>query len=239
MSEWWTYSLSDFLLFSPRTYYRLFELYNLAIWPAHVAALASGAAILGFLPQAAPWRGRAVSTILAACWLWVAWAYLLKRYATINWAASYFAAGFLIEAVLLVAFVRGLSFRRRLRPLDWAGLSVFTFALAFYPFIAALLGRPFTQFEVFGVAPDPTAVGTLGLLLMTRGRVRWELLAIPLLWCVISGTTLWTMGSPDAAVPLLIGVFVLVVAVLKSRFSDATRCQKPGHRTSAFPVRQK
>ena len=33
MSEWWTYSLSDFLLFSPRTYYRLFELYNLAIWP--------------------------------------------------------------------------------------------------------------------------------------------------------------------------------------------------------------
>jgi hypothetical protein len=31
MSEWWTYSLWDFLLFSPRTYYRLFELYNLAI----------------------------------------------------------------------------------------------------------------------------------------------------------------------------------------------------------------
>ena len=36
MSEWWTYSLSDFLLFSPRTYYRLFELYNLAVWPWHV-----------------------------------------------------------------------------------------------------------------------------------------------------------------------------------------------------------
>ena len=28
MSEWWTYRLSNFLLFSPRTYYRLFELYN-------------------------------------------------------------------------------------------------------------------------------------------------------------------------------------------------------------------
>ena len=33
MSEWWTYHLSDFLLFAPRTYYRLFELYNAAIWP--------------------------------------------------------------------------------------------------------------------------------------------------------------------------------------------------------------
>ena len=46
MSEWWTYSLSDFLLFSPRTYYRLFELYNLAIWPAQILALALGLAIL-------------------------------------------------------------------------------------------------------------------------------------------------------------------------------------------------
>ena len=26
MSEWWTYHLRDFLLFTPRTYYRLFEL---------------------------------------------------------------------------------------------------------------------------------------------------------------------------------------------------------------------
>ena len=37
MSEWWTYTLSDFLLFSPRTYYRLFELYNDEIWPAQIA----------------------------------------------------------------------------------------------------------------------------------------------------------------------------------------------------------
>lgn len=29
MSEWWSYGLRDLLLFSPRTYYRLFELYNL------------------------------------------------------------------------------------------------------------------------------------------------------------------------------------------------------------------
>ena len=28
MSEWWTYRPSDFLLFSARTYWRLFELHN-------------------------------------------------------------------------------------------------------------------------------------------------------------------------------------------------------------------
>jgi hypothetical protein len=40
--------------------------------------------------------------ILATCWLFVAWAYLLARYDTINWAASYFAAGYAVEALLLV-----------------------------------------------------------------------------------------------------------------------------------------
>ena len=34
MSEWWSYSPSDFLLFSARTYYRLFEIHNAALWPA-------------------------------------------------------------------------------------------------------------------------------------------------------------------------------------------------------------
>ena len=43
MSEWWTYSLSDFLLFSPRTYRRLFELYNAQVWPAHLVAVGLGA----------------------------------------------------------------------------------------------------------------------------------------------------------------------------------------------------
>src|SRR5215213_7179958 len=69
MSEWWTYSLSDFLLFSPRTYYRLFELYNLAIWPAQLLALALGVLILALLRPGRVWKGRVVATLLAACWL--------------------------------------------------------------------------------------------------------------------------------------------------------------------------
>ena len=46
MPEWWTYGLSDFLMFSPRTYYRQIELYNLAIWPAQLVGAGIGAAIL-------------------------------------------------------------------------------------------------------------------------------------------------------------------------------------------------
>ena len=42
MSEWWSYRAEDFLLFSPRVYWRMFELHNAAFWPLHLLTLAAG-----------------------------------------------------------------------------------------------------------------------------------------------------------------------------------------------------
>src|SRR5262249_2116848 len=133
MSEWWTYSLSDFLLFSPHTYYRLFELYNFAVWPWHILAMVLGLVVLVLWLRGGAWQGHAVVIILASCWLFVAWAYLLARYDTINWAASYFAAGFAVEALLLVwtGLIRNsLSLRPGRDVGVAAGLCMFFFALS-------------------------------------------------------------------------------------------------------------
>jgi len=46
--------------------------------------------------------GRVVAAILAALWLFVAWAYMLQRYDPINFAARYCAAGFVVQAALLI-----------------------------------------------------------------------------------------------------------------------------------------
>ena len=102
MSEWWTYRLTSFLLFSPRTYYRLLELYNLAIWPAQIVGVAIGLAIVALLVAKRGGRDRIIAGLLAACWLWVAWAFQYQRYAQINWVAPWFAAAFALEALLLV-----------------------------------------------------------------------------------------------------------------------------------------
>ena len=101
MSEWWTYRLSDFLLFAPRTYYRLFELYNIEIWPLHIAAFAVGLTVLWLVWRGGVARGRIACALLAVAWLFVAWAYHRERYAAINWAATWYAAGFAIEGLLL------------------------------------------------------------------------------------------------------------------------------------------
>ena len=38
MAEWWSYDLADLILFTPETWYRLFELYHRDIWPMQVVA---------------------------------------------------------------------------------------------------------------------------------------------------------------------------------------------------------
>ena len=197
MSEWWTYRPSDFLLFAPRTYYRLFELYNQEIWPLHIVAMAGGVTILVLMRARAAWSGRAVAAMLAACWLWVAWAFHWQRYATINWAASYFAIGFVLQALLLIwiGVARGrLRFESTPSARARIGVAVFGFALIFQPLLGLLFGRQWLQLELFGVAPDPTALATVGLLLASH-RVPWVALPIPVLWCLIGGITSFLMSA--------------------------------------------
>src|SRR4029077_4847944 len=78
------------------------------------------------------------------------------------------------------------------------GYFMLAFALAGQPLLAPLQGRGWASSERFGTAPDPTAIATLGLLLLARGRSLLLLLPIPVLWCLLSGMTLQTMGEPQA-----------------------------------------
>ncbi len=214
MSEWWKYTISDFLLFSPRTYYRLIERYNEAVWPGQLAALALGAVVLLLLYRPALQRRWVISGIVAVVWAFVAWAFLWKRYATINWAAIYFGWTFAIEAVLLLR----VTFRPRADFAGKVGVGLFVLSLAIYPLLAPLLGRSWRQSEMFGVAPDPTVLGTLGLLLMAERPSPWWTLPVPLLWCLYSGATLWAMRSPE--VWILVSVAILVLVVRRLRRSD-------------------
>jgi hypothetical protein len=200
MPEWWTYTLSDFILFSPRTYYRMIERHNLAMWPGQLVTLGLGLVVLTLLFRPARQQGRIVAVILALLWAWVAWVFLWNRYATINWAATYFAWAFALEVVLLVVagVVRGeIRFRPRRDPSGIIGIGLFILSLAVYPLLPPLIGRGWRQAEIFGIVPDPTAIGTLGLLLLAEGPLRRSMMAVPIFWCVISGATLWAIGSPE------------------------------------------
>ena len=216
MSDWLTYAPQDFLLFSPRVYYRLIELHNEALWPLQVAALACGLLLLFLTLRGGAAASRVVFAILGALWMWIAWSFLWERYATINWVVAYAAPLFALQGLALI-WCGAISERLRLAPVTGlvAGATAVLLATAVigYPLIAPLMGRPWTAAETFGIFPEPTALATLAVLAcVPRGGAL--LMIIPLLWCVLASEILWLLGSPDffvSATVALIAVFLAIV----------------------------
>lgn len=192
MSEWWTewatYRLSDLLMFSQRSYYRLIALYNEAVWPAHLLALAAGLAMLGCVARPGARTRRGALLLLAVAWAWIGWAYHLERHADINTAGPYFALAFGVQALLLCFVALRSHGAAPARVQKHVALGLCTLAVLGYPLLAPVSGRGWDHAEVFGIAPDPTAVATLGVLLACRAHPLYWL--IPLAWCAVSGATL-------------------------------------------------
>lgn len=219
MSEWWTYRPADFLMFAPGTYWRLFELHNQALWPAQVLAVAVGLALaLGL------WRGhggalRAAAMVLALGWAFVAWTFLWQRYAAINWASVGFAWGFGAQAIGLFVLATRPSLVLAVRPTrHLVGVGLVLWSVLAHPLLAPALGRPWAQAEVFGLAPDPTAIATLGVLLCADAATRATRVLLGVLragawvWCAVSAATLGTMGSAQGGV--MLAALVVATAVL-------------------------
>jgi hypothetical protein len=227
MSQWWTYTLQDLLLFSPRVYWRMFELHNRAVWPAQIPALLLGAAILVLVVHPRPWSGRVISAILAGAWTWVAWTFHWNRYSAINWAAAYAVPVFAVEALLLgwVGLLNGRGvFSARRSASGAIGLLLLAYALVLHPFVANVSGRPLQSAEIFGIAPDPTVIATLGVLtLASDGTPARLLLPVPLAWCVASWATLYALAAPEAWIPLAAAVVAVTSRVWPAPHGQTAR----------------
>jgi hypothetical protein len=106
-------------------------------------------------------------------------------------------------------------------------------ALLLHPLLAPLAGLGWHQAEVVALAPDPTAIATLALLLaMPRLPARlWRGVAalawlLVLTWCSFSGFMLATMGSWNALV-LLLAAALAVLARLWPAGAAAGRGRGP------------
>jgi hypothetical protein len=229
MSEWLTYSPSNFLMFSARVYYRLFALYNREVWPAQLLAIGLGFALLYLLLRGGEAGRRLVLIVLGALWIWVAWGFLWQHFATINWPVAYVAPVFALQGLALVGVgaARGgpgsapAAGRNRA---DIAALALFAASIVLYPLIAPLMGRSLAPAEIFGLAPDPTALATLAALATMRRGIRWPLMIVPCLWCASSTMTLGVMGAADFFVPLVGALAAVGIAMAKaSSFRPADR----------------
>lgn len=227
MGEWLSYRVGDLLMFSPEVYFRVFERFNGWLWPAQIPALLLGAGLGSAAWAGGARAGRWAGAFLGTAWLFIAWAFFARYYAEIFLAAPVFAAAFAFQGLLLIglALAGRLPLGTAVGPAFYFGLALLGYALLIHPLVALMEGRGWSGVELFLMAPDPTAVGTLGLLLTVRGRNVFLLSLVPLLWCLVSGATYWVMGSWSglaAAVAAALGVVVMVWAAFATE-SKVTR----------------
>ncbi|MEM7211834.1 MAG: DUF6064 family protein [Pseudomonadota bacterium] len=202
MSEWFDYALSDFLLFSPETYWRLFEQMNTAFWPLPIA-LPGVLAIITLLVMKYPSRVRYIfAAALAACWAIVGHVFLGTYYADINWTIDRVVPFVWVQVALLIVLAPGLRFDRTSRR-PWLAHGLLALAFA-YPAVGLVAGRPISQAEVVGLAPDPTAMLTIALTALSGSGWRVIVLSVlPIGWLLISAITLLAMDEPTAWMLLL------------------------------------
>ncbi len=228
MSEWWTYRPTDFLMFSPRAYWRLFELHHAQWWPLHAVLGAAAVALVLALASGKRWPlvWRLGGLGLAASTGWVAWTFVWQCYVPINWGAGAVAVALALAAVLVLGLIAqprsALAPSRTLSRLRWrVGLGLIAGAALLYPGVALIAGRPWTQGEWVGAAVDPTVLALLGWLLCAvpltpLARIFWWASALTALALgLASAATLATMGAMEAW--LLSGALLLVVLTLRKR----------------------
>jgi hypothetical protein len=112
-----------------------------------------------------------------------------------------------------------------------AGFGFIAYAMLIYPIFGVWAGHGFMAGPMFGVAPCPTTIFTLGILMMTRGRWVVWLAVVPVLWSLVGLAAAVQLGIPeDLGLPVAGAVLAAVLATLRSR--DAT----PGPET--MPTRR-
>ncbi len=206
--------------FTNAEFFAVFVAYNAAIWPAQIVAYVFGAIAVVALRWTRP---RLIVSILAVMWLWNAIGYHYPFFSTINPVALLFAGFFALEAAMFAACAvtkGGVAFRVERDQRTAAGLGSIIYAMIVYPALGLVAGHGFMAGPMFGVAPCPTTIFTIGMLLLARGRWVVWLAVVPVLWSAVGLAAALQLGmAEDFALPVA-GVVLLLVLARDGRFQE-------------------
>jgi len=198
--------------FTTEQFFAELPAYNPAVWPLQVAAYLAGLLALGLLLRPSRAAAVGIALVLALFWAITGLGYHWTWFATINPVARVFGVVFVLEALLLAAapvLSPSLRFELKADTRSTLGLALLAYAMLIYPLIGWLAGHSWPAMPMFGMAPCPTTIFTIGLLLLAPWSVARWLLVIPLLWTVVGGS-----GAVLLSVPQDYGLIVAALVVL-------------------------
>lgn len=204
------------LPFTVDQFLEVFREYNTAVWPAQILAYVLGLLAVFMTMRPTRHSAKVIGVILSAMWFWMGLVYHFVFFSEINTAAYVFGAFFIVQGVLFLTAASGwlqLDFTFRPDASGIVGAILIVYAFVVYPIIGAALGHGYPEAPMFGVAPCPTTIFTIGMLLWTRRGVSGWLFVIPVLWSIIGSVAAIDLGIREdigllvaaaTAVPLLL-----------------------------------
>jgi hypothetical protein len=164
----------------------VFGAYNSAIWPMQVFAYLAGLVALYSATKQTRFSNNIASGILSFFWMWTGVVFCIFFWAPAYPAAYAFGVLFVAQSLvfLLNAIKPTLSFKSQRNQFALIGGLFIAYAMVGYPLAGYVLGRAYPRWLPFGLVPCPTAVFTLGLLMLTEKYVPRYVLVIPAIWSI-------------------------------------------------------
>lgn len=215
----------------------VFVAYNEAIWPTQIAAYilgATAAATLWLNPSRA---SGLILSVLSVLWAWNGIAYHFLFFAEINPVAKLFAGLFVLQTFVFVmsGFVaNAIHFEVTRSFRSVAGAAFIVYAMVAYPILGLWAGHGLMKGPMFGVAPCPTVIFTIGMLLMARGPWLSLLSIIPFLWSLVGLAAAVQLGIPEdlgLAVAGLVLMAVIAAELFQSRDDIKSKSPSSGSAT--------
>jgi hypothetical protein len=205
------------LPFTIEQFLAVFAAYNTSVWPMQIilnllGILAIGLCFRGTVPS------QVIAAILAVLWAWTGVAFHWMFFAAVNPAAKIFALLFIAQAGIFLVFgmlKRSLMFGFEKSWKSYIGAVLLLYGMVVYPVLGHFLGHTYPSCPTFG-APCPTTIFTFGLLMWTKGRVKWYILILPLIWSLIGFGAALKLGIYED-VGLLVSGVVGTIVLLATR----------------------
>lgn len=192
----------------------VFATYNKAIWPLQPLAYLLGLTALFLVFRPNRYSGIIISGILGLFWVVNGLAYHWLFFSAINKGAYLFGALFIIQGILLIysgVYKDRIVYGKNTFWSLFLGVAMMLYALLIYPLLGLIFGHVFPRSPVFGTAPCPTTIFTLGLLILARAETHKKLLLIPLVWSVIGFSAALYLGVKEDIGLMVAGVITLLI----------------------------
>lgn len=190
--------------FTVRQFLEVFRNYNEAIWPAQILAYFIGLVCVVALISRFNWRANLVLWSLAVFWAWNGIAYHWMFFRSFNPAAGIFAILFVGQSVLFAVYGSRLLRNVVVAPFaQFVGWAMTAYAMAGYGVLGYALGRTYPESPIFGVAPCPMTIFTLGTLTLLGSAIPSRLLAMPVIWAIVGTSAAVSFGiTEDFGLPV-------------------------------------